>query len=626
MENKFILSKNVKIPKFLISFFNLLKSILKNKLFIFTLCSLLIKGFLLLILSSDSSFKGLNFYNIFFSVPPFLVYISFTCIFLSISLLFKNKGQCISLLILNIIFTIIVIGDLWYFRSNSSFLTFHMINYTANLKNLSDSVFAMFRWVDLLFLLDLPILIFFMIKKVNKNKPYDFKKRLSTFLILLILPSLYLTYNHFKVDVYKKGFREQYLFFTTWTQNQNMFNLMPIGYHAVDGYNFYMDNKSHALSESQKTEIDNFFKEKAEILPDNKYKGIYKDKNIITLQVESLENFVINQKVDGKEITPTLNKLLQNSIYFNNFIEQTNGGTTSDGEFLNNTSLFPVRRGSTFFRYPSNTYSASLPILLQNHGYNTQAIHPDMGSYWNWLPALSAIGFEECIDEGSFKLDETIGLGLSDSCFLKQLIPFVSNKEKPFYNFSITLSSHSPFVMPDNLKTLKVSGDLKGTELGNYYESIHYTDAAIGAFIEELDNMDMLSDTIILIYGDHEGPHKFAKDKINSIANCPDYAKENHYEVPFIIYDKESKGEIIETLGGQVDILPTLSYLVGIDEKEYVYTSMGRNLLNTNRDFTILYDGTVKSKNLSKEEINIFSKIPYFSNEIIESNYFKKEK
>ncbi|SHJ47657.1 Phosphoglycerol transferase MdoB [Hathewaya proteolytica DSM 3090] len=625
MNNVETFSPEIRTPNSLSNFIENLKGILHHKFFLFTNLSLLFKGFLLLILSSDSSFKGVNIYNVFFSVPPLLVYISFLLIFLSFSFLFKEKTCYIVMVILNILYTLVVIGDLWYFRSNSSYLTFHLINYTSNLNNLSDSIIAMGRLIDLAFIVDIPVLIFIAMgkfkEKSTENKP--FRKRLMTFFILLIIPSVYLTYNHFKVDVFKKGFREQYLFFTTWTQNQNMFNLMPIGYHIMDGYNFYKDSKQHIMAKKDEEEIDKWFKQKAEILPDNKFKGIYKGKNIITLQVESLENFVIGQKVEGNEITPNLNKLLNNSIYFNNFIEQTNGGTTSDGEFLCNTSLFPVRRGSTFFRYPSNTYAASLPQLLEEEGYNTQAIHPDMGSYWNWMPALSSIGFNECYDEKSFTMDETVGLGLSDKSFLKQLVPYITKQEKPFYNFSITLSSHSPFKLPESMKTLKLTGELKGTDLGNYYESVHYTDKAIGDFIEDLRKQNLLSDSIIVIYGDHEGPHKFAKDKINSMKNIPDYAKDNNYEVPFIIYSEGSQAHVVETLGGQVDILPTICYLVGIDEEKYVYTSMGRNLLNTKRNYTMLFNGNIKSENLTKEEMDMLSKIPDYSNKIIETNYFK---
>ncbi|WP_171011996.1 LTA synthase family protein [Hathewaya histolytica] len=404
-----------------------------------------------------------------------------------------------------------------------------------------------------------------------------------------------------------------------------MFNLAPIGYHIHDGYTYYKDSKKYELSTKEIDEINNWMKLKAELLPDNKYKSLFKGKNLIIIQVESLENFIINKKIDNSEITPNLNKLLKNSIYFKNIKEQTFNGTTSDGELLTNTSIFPVRRGSTFFRYPNNTYRSSLPELLEGLGYNTLAIHPDRGSYWNWLPSLSSIGFNKCIDSSYFNLDEKIGLGLSDGSFLKQLVPILKKQKEPFYNFSITLTSHAPFNIPEKYKTIVLPPNIKYSALGRYFQSINYTDKAIGYFVSNLDKSGILDNSVLVFYGDHEGPHRFFKDQIASMKDIPEWMRDNNSKVPLIIYSKGYKSEVIETHGGQVDILPTLSYLMGVDTKNYVYTSMGRNILNTKRNFVILPNGNIESTNLSKNEVEIFSKATKYSNKIIESNYFRKE-
>ncbi len=98
---------------------------------------------------------------------------------------------------------------------------------------------------------------------------------------------------------------------------------------------------------------------------------------------------------------------------------------------MTNTSVFPVRKGSTFFRFPNSTYN-SLPTILENHGYYTKAIHADKGSYWNWAPALTDIGFQQCIDAKSFKMDETIFLGLSDGSFFRQMKDTVIKQKTTF--------------------------------------------------------------------------------------------------------------------------------------------------------------------------------------------------
>lgn len=614
---------NIKIPKFFFTVYNTLKLILKDNAFKYTFLAITFKIILFFTIIVDDNASKISFKIVFYSIPPILVYVSFLCIFLSFAYIFKGQVRLFSFLILDVLLTIILIGDLWYFRSNRSFLTFHMIKYTANLNNLSDSIFAMFRPIDILFLFDIVILLVYFLKIRNEYKTLN--RNSTCFFILFFIPIMYLTYAHYKIDINKKCFSNQHVFYTAWEQNETMFNLTPIGYHIYDGYTYYKDSKKHELTDKEKKEISTWFKDKAEILPDNKYKGMFKGKNLIIIQVESLENFVINKSVDGEEITPNLNKLIKNGIYFKNIKEQTYNGTTSDGELLCNTSMFPVRRGSTFFRYPNNTYSSSLPELLEGIGYNTLAIHPDRGSYWNWLPSLKSIGFNTCIDSSSFNIDEKIGLGLSDGSFFRQFVPILSKEKKPFFSFSITLTSHAPFNLPDKHKSINIPSELKGNPLGRYFESIHYTDEAIGNFIDELDKASILDNSIVVFYGDHEGPHRFFKDQVASMRNIPKWMQVNNQNIPLIVYSKNSKNEVVDTYGGQVDIMPTISYLMGVDSNKYTYTSMGRNLLNTKRNFVILPNGNIHSINLSKKEINMFRKAVKYSDKLIEANHFRKE-
>ncbi|WP_161797128.1 LTA synthase family protein [Clostridium cylindrosporum] len=481
----------------------------------------------------------------------------------------------------------------------------------------------MFRLLDVIFFIDL-FLIGIFLTRIKKR--YDlFRRDISSFMILFLVPTIYLTYAHIKIDKLNKGFYNQTIFINSWAQNQTMSNLTPIGYHLFDIYNYLKDSKPYNITSSEKLKIETFFENKAELLPKNNFNAMFKGKNLIILQVESLENFVIGKSNNGQEITPNINKLLKNSIYFDNFLEQTHEGTTSDAEFMANTSIFPVRRGSTFFRFPSNKYYASLPNLMEKSGYSSIATHPDRGSYWNWLPSLSSIGFEKCVDSTSLNIDETIGLGLSDRSFLNQLANILEKQPKPFYSFSITLSSHTPYKLPKEHVNLDVSKDIKGQIIGSYFESVNYTDSAIGEFVNLLDKKGILNNSVVVIYGDHEGPHKYFKDEIKNSSYEP-WMKDNYSKVPFIIYSKDiSSPKVISTYGGQIDILPTISYLMGIPEKNYTYTSVGRNLLNTKLNYTYLSNGELKYNNLPTNKISLLNKSVEYSDIIIRSNYFRKE-
>lgn len=595
--------------------------LMKDTLFIFTLAILFIKSVLFIWLINSEKATTINFGWSFYGNAHISVYISFIAIILSFSFLLIKRAHVWYLILANLFVTIIIISDLWYFRGFDSFITLHIFSQGTNLDNLSSSILSMMRSIDLIFVLDLLILIplGFVFKKIYHTARRSF----SLFIVILSVSISLIYFSHYLIDISKK-IPNTILFRICWTPKQTMANLSPIGYHIYDAYNYWKDNTPYILTSDEKKEIETWFDEKKENLPDNKYKGMFKGKNLIVLQVESLENFVINKKIDNQEITPNLNKILKNSIYFNNYHEQVYNGTSSDADLLTNTSVYPVRRGSTFFRFPNNTYN-SLPKLLEEMGYSTTAIHPDKGSYWNWMPALKSIGFQDTIDSSYFKIDETIGLGLSDGSYLKQIEPIIKNQKNPFYTFMVTLTSHSPFDLPKEYRDLKLEEYLDNTKLGGYFQSVHYTDKHIGMLLDKLEADGILDDSILVIYGDHTGIHKFYQDEVEAISPQEDWWSGNNLRVPLFIYEKGYTGEVVDTIGGQVDLLPTLAYVMGIEKEKYESTSFGRNLLNTKRNFAVLANGKyIGEKTNDKEEQNAVKGIE-LSDKIIRSNYFKSK-
>lgn len=598
-----------------------IKEIFKDKFLAAAVCGTLLQYVVFILLLSDGNAVRINFKTAILGVPPILVYISFAIIPYSFAFLFNGRMQKIFLIITNILVSLLLILDLWYYRSNSSFLNYYMLGMSANLERLGPSIFAMFRTIDCIFLVNAVVLIVVFIKNIKSYK--KIKTNLSKFGLLFLIPNLYLAYNHIKVDKFERGYAYQYLFKRTWSQNQMMYYLTPIGYHLYDLYNYEQDNKPYLMSSQEESEIKSYFTLKEKNLKNNNYSGIFKGKNLIVIQVESMENFIINEKVDNKEITPNLNKLLNNSLYFSNYREQTYNGTTSDATFVSNTSMLPVLVGNNNFNYPYNDYN-SLPKLLKKEGYNTYSMHGEKGSYWNWMAAEKHMGFDNCLDITKFNADEIIGINLSDRSFLSQAVEKIEKQKNLSYNFMITETSHSPFVIPKDQITINLSDNLKGTKMGGFIESIHYTDAMIGKFIEELDKKGMLQNTVIAIYGDHEGVHKFFGEEVEEIKGISDKWKNNDRRVPLIIYSKDFKGKEIKVNGGQVDFLPTISNLMGIQENKYSNTALGRNLLNTNLDYAVLTNRTYRGNEISSEEKKKYIDIIQYSNDMVKANYFKE--
>lgn len=607
---------------FINSIYNSIYEIKTNKLFIYTFLAILVKSIFFIALITDDKATKINPTRMFYSIPPLMVYFSFIAIVTSFGFIFKGKKQLVAFFIINFFVSIFYISDIWYFRSNSAFLNLHMLKMTSNLDNLGSSIISMMRVIDVLFLLDVFVQIFLNIKNW---KTYTYVKRnIISFLMLFIGSILYLAYAHIKIDNYNRGYANQMIFQKSWSPNQTISNLTPIGYHIFDAYNFYVDSKPYKLTDEEIKLANAWFDDKKENLPDNQYKGLFKGKNLLLIQWESLENFVINQKVEGQEITPTLNKILSESFYFNNFREQTWNGTSSDAELITNTSVFPVREGATFFRYPSNTYKNSLPNIMKRLGYTTLASHSDKGSYWNWMPALKSIGYDKCIDSTNYNIDENINLGLSDKSYLKQLGEKLKELKQPFFTYTITLTSHAPFDIPEKYREVKLPSNLEGTKLGGYLQSIQYTDKYIGELLDYLDKEGILDNTVVAFYGDHEGVHKFYNDEIKSIKNPEQWWIENDRRIPFIIYSKGIHGKKLSINGGQVDTLPTLAYLFGADKNQYEDEAIGRNLLNTNKDYTVLSTRKFLGKESKEGERDKMLSIIDLSDKLIRGDYFKK--
>ena len=580
-----------------------------------TLKCIVFQGF---VTSSDPYI--LNFSNGLSSAKPFInYYYAFILIFLSFSLLFKGKGRVIYLFVIDIIITALIFLDLGYFRGFLTMPSALLLTQTANLDNMGGTISSMFSKLDFLLLIDFIILAIYVF--FTKKSYTNVKRRAPlTFIVMILSSILFIAYVPFNLHILKNEDVKNGYIFSNYDPTNTARYFSPIGYHIFDVYNVYKDSKPYELTEEETTKINEFFQAK-ENLEDNKYAGMLKGKNLIVIQVESLESFIVGKEINGQKITPVMDELISKGLYFPNIYEQVNEGTSSDSDLMINTSMFPLRRGSTFFRYPSTEYN-SLPNLLEEMNYDTIAIHPDKGSFWNYVNGLKGIGFNEFIDYYSFNIDEEIGLGISDESYFRQVVPMLKNLKEPFYAFTVTLTSHGPFDLPKEKRVLNLDSELDKSELGGYFESIKYTDAQIGEFLKQLDKEGLLDDTVVVIEGDHTGVHKYYNSSIEKLSNKEDWYLDNgHHTIPFIIWSKDmNEGKTFDTIGGQIDIMPSLLYLMGVDNEKYINTAIGRNLLNTNKSFAVLTNLEVVGENLTDEEKEMYKNIVDLSDKMIRAN------
>ena len=250
-------------------------------------------------------------------------------------------------------------------------------------------------------------------------------------------------------------------------------------------------------------------------------------------------------------------------------------------------------------------------------------MHPDPGAYWNWKNALTAIGFDTCLDMGAFSNDEILGLGLSDADFLPQAAARLLAQPEPFYAFLVTLTSHVPFQLPDEERELTLEPRLDQSSLGTAFQCFRYTDRQIGRFLDALRAGGVLERSVVVIYGDHASVHRFLNDEVAALPGTEPWMRDSRPLVPLIIFAPGLAGERFTVTGGHVDIMPTVLYLLGVDGDVTVGTAMGRNLLNTRRDFAVLANGTVVGNDTGTPFASLAVQGLEIADLIISGNYFK---
>lgn len=299
--------------------------------------------------------------------------------------------------------------------------------------------------------------------------------------------------------------------------------------------------------------------------------GIAEGRHVFFIQVESLQALAIKQTIGDQEITPHINSLLQDSLYFNQVFQQIGAGNTSDAEWMFHTSLYPKGLEATV-NYLSGEEVPSLVRLLNDRDYFTSTYHADAIDYWNRDKLYPALGFQKAYTKEEIPHEDIIGFGPSDQVlfdFVQQEVKKQVEEDKKIYANIMTLTSHTPFEIPPEKQLLQLPAEFEGSYAGNYLQSVRYTDEQIGKFIEFLKAEGLYEESLIVITGDHSGLHgtpmKVSDTKLMSELLGHTYTMKDRFLLPFIVAGPGLfQNEEISTLGGQVDIMPTLTNLLGI--------------------------------------------------------------
>jgi phosphoglycerol transferase MdoB-like AlkP superfamily enzyme len=519
-------------------------------------------------------------------------------VIISFAFLLKNKNARRYVLIIDLLLSFLMFSDLAFYRYFNDLLSIPLLFQAGSLGDIKSSIMELLHPWDLIFFADM--IIFPVAQRLQNGRKYnlaDIGKRSIAMALAFCMSGILMVYAGTSELVQSQPTILQTFYDKVYVAQ----NIGLLNYHAADAYRFVEQNLNdkEELSQQKKDDIFEFFDEKKKV--DNqkgKLFGAAKGKNVIVIQVEALQQFVINKKINGQEITPNLNKLISKSIYFNNYYYETAGGGTSDAEFDANVSLYPMKEGAVYIRKSGNYYY-SLAKKLKDNGYSSMAMHGYKPGFWNRSVMYDSLGFDKFYSNDSYDESDQLGMGISDKSFLSQSFDKLKLAEDPYFAFLITLSSHFPFNNDKSHYSSFDVGGYKDTLLGNYLEAIHYTDEALGEFIDKLQSSGMMDNTVLAIYGDHLA---IPKDNMKELASFmgKDSLSELEWQklqkVPMIIHIPGSKkGKVVKTAGGGVDFLPTLLHIAGIDTSNLPY--MGQDLINAKKGFVVLRNGSFITDN-----------------------------
>ncbi len=595
-----------------------------------------------------------NFYAILFDLSLILL-------IGGVSYLLKPRKQFWYLLIFSLIICLTNIINGIYFSFFNDFASFSLLESLGQATEVTGAVFEKLKpmhFIYVIFPIMFTIIHLFLRKKTKLRK--EGKKRvfygisivggICLFISLALLTSR-------DISRLTKQWNKEFIverFGIIVYQGNDLFQTINSKLNSIFGY------------EEAALRFEEYYKKNAYQNINNKYSNIYKDYNVITIHMESIMTFLIGLEINGKEVTPNLNKFVKESAYFDNFYPQVSAGTSSDTEFTMNTSLLPAQRGTVNVSYYNRNYN-TLEKLLAEKGYYTFSMHANKASMWNRSKMHPSLGYMDFYSQEYYDIDQTIGLGLADVSFFNQSFNIIkdindgikNNKESEYNNYMgtlITLTNHTPFDIEKYLPVEELfdvtyhTGQkdefdqeiiydyLEGDTFGSYLKSAHYADLALGIFFDYIKTHDEYNKTVFVLYGDHAAQlnrSQYAKF-INYDFNTgekkdpedPTYIEYDYYEneifkkTPLIIWDKRHKikGKYSYPMG-MIDVLPTIGNMLGIENKY----ALGHDIFNIKNDNVVVFpNGNFLTNKLyyynSKNESKIFGE------ETIDANYIEEIK
>ena len=369
--------------------------------------------------------------------------------------------------------------------------------------------------------------------------------------------------------------------------------LLPYHVFNIGSYVFYPVTGRLTVTASERERVRRYFADgPAPGRTPSALFGAARNRNVLFVMAESLQDFPIDLTIDGQRVTPALSQFARESIRFTNFFDQTHLGTTADAEFASLQSLLPLPDAVVATHYPANHFFG-LPAILAERGYTTVSANVMTGDFWNMRQMHRNLGFERSDFRDTFPERPVIGMGLSDDEFFDQMSGRLAAMPEPFMAYLITLTNHFPYTLPPERQRLKL-GRLDGTMVGNYLQSVHEFDRAFGTFVEHLRRSGVLERSLVVLYGDHrafwdEQPELLRLLGLSLSDPFHRWQLDRRLALMMRLPGQHAAGSRRDA-AGHVDIAPTVLGLLG--DSPAGPPMLGRDLLGSDAPFVSFRDGT----------------------------------
>ncbi len=626
----------------------IIKYIYTNRLFL---------SYSILALFGAVMLRGLTIGN-YFAFYPFCIDLGIVLLIGSFAYLIKPQNQFKYFLTCLIIFSLIEIVNSVYFTFYEGFASLTQLSTLSQAETVTDSIFDKLRLIDFIYLIE-PLLFYYIHTHLRSSSYYNLmakiERKKTMFISTVIVSGLFIGYSLMNATS-----TDYSRLIKNWNGSLIVERFGIIMYQIQDVCQTVVPRINSLFGEEKALDhFKSYFssEERLQYNGKNKYTNILNGYNIVYIHMESMQDFLMDLEFNGTEVTPNLNKLAKEGMFFSNFYPQVSIGTSSDAEYIMLTGLLPSTGGTVFVNHPHNTFR-TMATFLKERGYNTFSMHGNAASMWKRNNIHPQLGYTDMYFKETFTYtdEDVVGLGINDKMFFEQAIQkleLIEDNNQNYFGTIITLSNHSPFSYNERFNldladyyTNELGEEVStcylcGRDIGRYIVSSHYADEAIGDFISYINSNSHFNNTIFVFYGDHDA--KMSYKDMNYLYNYdyltgelksdddPTYIPYDSYDhnlnkkTPLIIWTKNPElkkvfNKRVDTIMGMYDAAPTLYNMLGIDNP-YV---LGHDIFNIKDDNIVIFPNGnfLTSKIYRNNSTGDYKKLK--EGIIIESDYIEK--